>query len=158
MPLLILAAFAGGCASPAASPADLLLLDPESPAAWGNRAQLRSLLGDQEGALADYALGLELSPDNTGLLFNRSVTRGRMGDGEGELEDLNRVIDLAPRDVRAWVNRSIVRRSSGDFQGAIADATRAIEVAPDPRPQLVGQSAKVCTVGVGSDASVRPVR
>jgi hypothetical protein len=32
VPLLILAAFAGGCASPAASPADLLLLDPESPA------------------------------------------------------------------------------------------------------------------------------
>lgn len=66
--------------------------------ALGNRGMARAVLGDVEGALADFTEIVDASPKNRSLLrtalLNRMVLRKRIGDYEGADLDYRRALSI----------------------------------------------------------------
>ena len=62
--------------------------------AYGNRAIVRSHLGDEQGALEDYTQVIRLKPDIPQVYYNRGATRSKLGDQQGAIEDLQKAAQL----------------------------------------------------------------
>jgi tetratricopeptide (TPR) repeat protein len=63
-----------------------------SAAAYFNRAQSRALLGDLQGAIADYTETIRLDPNYPQAFYRRGLNRSALGDTSGATQDLNQAI------------------------------------------------------------------
>ncbi|MBW4497639.1 MAG: serine protease [Oscillatoria princeps RMCB-10] len=101
------------------------------PFAYKSRGFLRSALGDEKGAIADYTKAIELKPDLAETYINRGVSRSALGDKQGAITDYNKAIELKPDDFVAYSNRGAALSALGYKQEAIADFSKAIKLQPD---------------------------
>jgi tetratricopeptide (TPR) repeat protein len=95
---------AGRVEAAAADLGQAAALDPESPALWAWRAQVRLDMGDEPGALALVEEGVRDRPRNMPLRHLRAVLRLRAGDLVGGASDLRRLEEsgwLDPLDAGA---------------------------------------------------------
>ncbi|WP_404787449.1 tetratricopeptide repeat protein [Altericista sp. CCNU0014] len=60
------------------------------------RAQSRALIGDLQGAIADYSEAIRLNPDHPDAYYRRGLHRSALGDTAGATQDLNRAILCKP--------------------------------------------------------------
>jgi tetratricopeptide (TPR) repeat protein len=60
--------------------------------AYFKRAQSRALLGDLQGAIADYTETIRLDPDYPQAFYRRGLNRSALGDTSGATQDLNQAI------------------------------------------------------------------
>jgi tetratricopeptide (TPR) repeat protein len=95
------------------------------------RGNLRSDLGDKQGALADYNKAIKLKPDDADAYKKRGIVRSDLGDKQGAIADYNKAIELKPDFAEAYKNRGLIRSDLGDKEGALADYNKAIELKPD---------------------------
>jgi tetratricopeptide (TPR) repeat protein len=56
------------------------------------RAQSRALIGDLQGAIADYSETIRLNPDHPDAYYRRGLHRSALGDVSGATQDLNQTI------------------------------------------------------------------
>lgn len=91
----------------------------------GNEKQER---GDLDGALADYAMAIELNPALAVAYCNRGLVRTAKGDLDGALVDYNLALTLNPNLAAAWNNRALLKQAKGALDGALADYNKAIEI------------------------------
>jgi LSD1 subclass zinc finger protein len=110
--------------------------DPRNDSLRERRATVRLLLGDADGARADWCQAVAAFPvarDETdwGRWNGRGYYRGRIGDYFGALGDCTRAIELAPNEAYPWNNRAWARLHLGDLAGAWADVEKSLEL--DPR-------------------------
>ncbi|OHB72297.1 MAG: hypothetical protein A2W23_07130 [Planctomycetes bacterium RBG_16_43_13] len=109
-------------------------LNPANSAAYYNRASARQLIGDGEGARADYDRSGEISREESlrenggmsrdGLDLDRELTIYRL---RREIAELDKVIEKDPKDMNALYLRGNAKRGLGDRKGAIADYDKAIK-------------------------------
>ncbi len=66
--------------------------NPTSVEAHFKRAQSRALIGDLQGAIADYSETIRLNPEYSDAYYRRALHRSALGDTSGATQDFNRAI------------------------------------------------------------------
>ncbi len=97
------------------------------------RGSLRRLMGDEDGARADYRRAADLlavAPTERSWApwCGRGYFRGLSGDYEGGVQDCTRAIELNPTSSFALSSRAYARLHLGDLDGASTDVERSLEL------------------------------
>ncbi|MEM9135878.1 MAG: tetratricopeptide repeat protein [Cyanobacteria bacterium P01_F01_bin.42] len=107
--------------------------NPLDAIAYFNRAKSRALLGDLDGAIADYTRTISLDPQHREAYYRRGMLLEALGDEEGSTRDLNRAIRRPP----------LLLPSAGQLQSPqaspqqtspTADVDQSPESKPPPAP------------------------
>ncbi len=96
--------------------------------AYSNRASMRFLKKDINGAIADFDKAIELNPKNPELYLNRGYIKQLTNDLKGALADYNNALSINPRFAFAYNNRGVLKVALNDIQGAMDDYAKAIEL------------------------------
>ncbi|MGC8452239.1 MAG: tetratricopeptide repeat-containing serine protease family protein [Cylindrospermopsis raciborskii] len=96
-----------------------------------NKAYNLSQAGDNQGAMVNYTIAIQIQPTYTYAYNNRGLARSNLGDNQGAIDDYNQAIKLDPNYALAYYNRGLARYNLGDNQGAIDDYTQAIKLDPN---------------------------
>jgi tetratricopeptide (TPR) repeat protein len=108
-------------------------------ATFVNRAIVKSVRGDYDGALADLDRAQALIPDRASTRIARGQIYVRMGRWRDAEAAFSEGITLGEPDPEAYFGRGVAREGAGDVEGAYADYIAAARLAPDwalPREQL----------------------
>ncbi len=70
----------------------LITQNPANEEAYFKRAQSRALIGDLQGAIADYSETVRLNPERSDAYYRRALHRSALGDAAGATQDFNRAI------------------------------------------------------------------
>jgi tetratricopeptide (TPR) repeat protein len=107
-------------------------LNPRYTIAYFQRAYVKDLLNDSQGALVDYNQAIFLNPKNEIAYMNRGTLKlQRLNDLQGALVDYNQAISLNPKLAAAYNNRGTLKKDLlNDSQGALADYNQAISLNP----------------------------
>ncbi len=100
---------------------EAILIRPDQPDFYINRAYLRYNDDNFFGAMADYNYALQIDPSYIPALFNRALLRLEVKDLERSAEDFSAVLDLEPRNFHALYNRGLVNLELGHHNKALAD-------------------------------------
>jgi len=77
--------------------------EPKDPRLWNFRAQMRAILGDSGGAIADFGEALRLAPGSATLHQERAIVQFKAGRIPESLEDFNQANALDPqRAAQNW--------------------------------------------------------
>ena len=113
----------------------------QSADAYFYRANAKSDLNDNQGAIADYSQALAANPRYTQAYVSRGRIKDALADKQGAISDYNKAIavysqsvSINPLDSVAYTKRGSVKSESGDKQGAIADFDHAIAINPKLAP------------------------
>jgi tetratricopeptide (TPR) repeat protein len=112
-----------------------------------NRAQVNSMTGRLEAALADYAEVLDADEDFADHYFNRGSILRRLGRIEEAIADFTRALRLEPPFPEAYYNRADAWLELGELERALADFDRALELDPDHVDALVNRTGVLADLG-----------
>jgi tetratricopeptide (TPR) repeat protein len=110
---------------------EAIKLKPDYVLAFLNRGNVRSELGDADGALTDYNEAIRLKPHDAFALYNRAMAYSDRGDVDRARMDYDEAIRLKSDDSDAFINRGIARAGSDDVVGALMDFDQAIRLRRD---------------------------
>lgn len=102
---------------------------------YGFRATMKSLSGDEKGALDDFNISLKSNPRNAIAHLNLGRLKHLKGDFSGAMNSYNAAIKFDPYLAEAYSNRGIIKDLLNDVTGASEDFDRAISINPE-RSQL----------------------
>jgi len=109
---------------------EVLKATPEDAAAWSNRGNVRLMLGDPEGAIADQTHAMEIDPAHLDPHLNRGTAEEALGRGQEAAEDYRWILARDPQEAAALYNLGNVRGSLGDWEQARACFNAAAEARP----------------------------
>jgi Flp pilus assembly protein TadD len=104
-------------------------LNPRNGGAFVNRGIEKVVIGDVDGAIADFNQGIAINPQDDNAYCCRGSALGG-ADRSGAIADFDRAIAMNPRSADAYYGRSVARYGGGELDAAIADCTKAIELQP----------------------------
>jgi len=110
--------------------ANQVLATRQSAEAYFYRAYAKFVLGDKQGAIADYNQAIAINPQYAKAYTNRGIAKYDLGDKQGAIADLNQAIAINPQYAGSYYNRGAAKSELGDKQGAIADYNQAIAINP----------------------------
>lgn len=125
---------AGDAVGAAASYTEYLRQTPRSeqdPRAWEGRGRARLQLGENEAALEDVTVAVELDPSLATAWALAAGARNAMGDPRGARDDLDRALALHPEEAWPWHNRANLSRALGENELALEEYGRALSLDPD---------------------------
>ncbi|MFD8143301.1 tetratricopeptide repeat protein [Streptomyces sp. NPDC059708] len=112
-----------------------------------NRAQVNSMAGRLEAALADYGEIMDADDDFADHYFNRGNILRKLGRPEEAIADYERALSLEPPFPEAYYNRGDARLELGDTDGALADFARTLELDPGNREALLARAGLLADLG-----------
>ena len=86
--------------------------------------------GENELAIADYTMAIELDPKDAAAYNNRGNAYYSNGELDLAITDYTQAIELNPQYAFAYNNRGKAYKDQGELELAIADYTKAIELNP----------------------------
>jgi tetratricopeptide (TPR) repeat protein len=107
-----------------------LLSHPANAIAYVMRGTAKAQLHDNQGAIEDYTIAIELNPRLIIAYNNRGNLLQHLGNLDGALADFHIVLEINSQSPIAYNNRAIVYTQIGQFSAAIADYTKAIKLQP----------------------------
>lgn len=93
--------------------------------AFWDRALVKEDLGDNEGALKDFDIAIEICPKQSNFLCYRGILKYFMNDLEGAEKDLSAAIELYENYYLARRWRAPVRTQLNNYIGAMDDYNKA---------------------------------
>ena len=105
-------------------------IDPQSPEAYANHADILRALGRHDEALANYDRTLAARPDLFEALHERGVTLRAMRRFEEALDSFERALRVESRSAVAYYNRGLVQQDLGRNPDAVASYDQALAIAP----------------------------
>ena len=124
-----------------------LELKPDYSAAFFNRAEAYSSLGQLDRACADYDAAISADSRNSGAFAGRAFCRLERHDLEGAMSAANQAIELGPQNPGAYNARGRVYRAKRDFDRAVADFDAAIKLRPTFTSALINRGTTRRTMG-----------
>ena len=103
---------------------------PRDGAAWSNRGNVRLLLGDPRGAIADQNQAMAVEPDQPDPHLNRGTAEEALGLWPEAAADYRWILEREPQEAAALYNLGNVRGSEGDWETARACFSAASEARP----------------------------
>lgn len=88
---------------------------------WSNLGTVRTNMGDYDGALQAFDIGLSSAPNSTMLVSNRARTLIAKGETIQALADLDKALELDSALQWPRKMRGIIRAATGNLQGATED-------------------------------------
>ena len=88
---------------------------------YNDRGLARLMLGNLEGAIADFSLAINQDTNNHRAFYNRACACHRMGDLLSAVRDFTAALQLDPNRAEAYVNRGIIHHELGLQQAALSD-------------------------------------
>lgn len=117
-------------------------LKPNSVLVLNNRASLRTLLTDYQGALDDYAHSLAIDSLYEDTYVNRSHLYKVMCDTISAIRDLQSLLRINPKSLPARNNMADVQMARGQLTEAMATFTTLLEENPN-EPILIINIAEI---------------
>ncbi len=81
-----------------------IAISPDFATAYENRGSVRSTMGDQQGAIADYTKAIQLDPNFSDPLYNRGLVYYKLGRKNEACADLNSAAQLGHQTARRALN------------------------------------------------------
>lgn len=106
-----------------------------------NRAQVNTMRGKLDEALADYDTVIDLDEDFSDHYFNRGNILRRMGRTEEALADYERAQRLEAPFPEVHFNIADARLELGDLEGALAEFDRTLVLEPENVDALLNRAA-----------------
>lgn len=113
-----------------------ILAEPENPAWWLERAELKRRHGDRRSALDDLRQAELLDPSLGRIWYVRGRTHADGGQWPRARECAERFLQLVPGDPAGYELRGRARAALRDAAGAAEDFTLAIRHQAAPSPEL----------------------
>ncbi|MGC6483914.1 MAG: tetratricopeptide repeat protein [Synechococcus sp.] len=95
-----------------------LALHPGDPAALSNRGNVRLVLGDPDGAIADQTRSIELSPDEIDPHLNRGTAEEALEQWDAAAADYDWILERDPAEASALYNLGNVRGAQHNWAAA----------------------------------------
>ncbi|MDZ7952174.1 tetratricopeptide repeat protein [Nostoc sp. DedQUE09] len=99
--------------------------------AYKERASVRNLLTDYQGAIEDYTQAIRINPNDDSTYCMRGQERRNFRDYKGAMEDYDKAIELDPNYASAYYLRAELHYQQSNYQEAFEDADRSIQLDPD---------------------------
>jgi tetratricopeptide (TPR) repeat protein len=129
-----------------------LLTQPINAIEYVMRGTAKAQLHDNQGAIDDYTLAIDLNPRLVLAYNNRGNLRQHFGDIDGAIADFSNVLTINPQSPIAYNNRAIIYTQTGQFSAAIADYQKAIELQPEFVSVYNNQGNAYCQMGEYANA------
>jgi tetratricopeptide (TPR) repeat protein len=100
-------------------------------AAFYNRANAYSRLGDFDRSIQDYDQAIKIDPNFANAFYNRGNAYGNKGQFDRAIQDFDQAIKIDPKSAFAFRSRSIAKARKGDKAGAAADLAQARRLNPN---------------------------
>lgn len=121
---------------------DAILLNRDYFYAYEKRGEVKAIIGDYSGAIADFTKAINLSLEEgedswystTNLYYNRGLSKSELGDYRGAINDFSILIEESKFEMNgkvvytggyianmAFFARGIVKYKQNDFRGAVDD-------------------------------------
>ena len=94
-------------------------------------ANLRYLLNDFTGSIADYNRLLAMDKLYPRIYSHRAGSKAMMGQAEDGLQDADKALDVDPKDEEAYNSRGLANRALGRLDEAVNDFSLAIHIKED---------------------------
>lgn len=102
--------------------------NPNAALAYSNRASMKFLKRDIQGAILDFDKAIELSPNNPELYLNRGYIKQLINDTDGAMADYNKAIAINKNFAYAYNNRGVLKVALNDINGAMEDYAKALSI------------------------------
>jgi len=99
-----------------------ITLEPTNFRYYQARGNVRSSLGDYQGAVEDFTKVIELAPSGNAYAYSeRGLSLAALGRYREAIADYDQAINLVPRYIMAHYGRGLARAELGDAEGALSD-------------------------------------
>ena len=105
-----------------------ILENPNAALAYSNRASMKFLKQDIQGAIQDFDKAIELNPNNPELYLNRGYIKQLINDTNGAMDDYNKAIAINKNFAFAYNNRGVLKVALNDINGAMEDYAKALSI------------------------------
>lgn len=116
----------------------------EEAAVYYKVGRTKALLGDSEGAIADYTKASSLKPKYRNIYAYRALEREQLDDYKGALEDFNLEVTNYPADAWTITERAKLYVRMRNAEAAKADFAKAIELNPSLGHRARGVARAEC--------------
>lgn len=103
---------------------------PTTAAGYFSRGRADYVLGEYEGAIANFARSIELDPEDAEPYIWRGEAYAKLGEFDRAMPDLATALKLRPDYAKAHAGMADGKAAAWDTDGAIAEYTLAIEKDP----------------------------
>lgn len=130
---------------------EVLAASPKDAAAWSNRGNVRLMLGDAQGAIADQTKAMEIDPSQLDPHLNRGTAEEALGRWQEAAADYRWILARSPQESAALYNLGNVQGSLGHWEKALA----CFQAAAESRPgmAMARSSAALSAFQMGDSAS-----
>lgn len=91
-------------------------------------SQLKQIVQDYSGAIADLNKSIKLNPELFISYYNRASIKLKLNDLKGSIDDCNKSLEIIPNFVLAYNVRGLAKMILKDINGAINDFNKSIEI------------------------------
>ena len=96
--------------------------------AYASRGFARYNLGQNQSAIADYDIAININPNEAVSYYNRGLAKYGLGQYQSAITDYDRAIAINSNDAMVYVNRGACKYELGQRQAAITDYDKAITI------------------------------
>ena len=84
--------------------------NPDNPASYFNRGNLRFKSGDYQGAMKDYNAAIRRNPEYLEAYHSRAITKEKLAYYNGAIADYNFILKIDSLDPLAHKNKNIIQQ------------------------------------------------
>jgi tetratricopeptide (TPR) repeat protein len=93
--------------------------------AYVESVRAKKMLGDKQGALADYNTAVKIKSDSAEVLIDRGFLGIELHEYQQALIDANYALELEPKNYVAYLLRADIYEKMGDHINAVNDRKKA---------------------------------
>lgn len=105
--------------------ATAIKLDSHNATSYVNRAAVKGMLKDYQGAAALYGQAIKISPNYSQAYLGLSTALGKLGDKDGQLKAAREAVRVAPGSAYAHGRLGFILSQRGDTGAALSEGFRA---------------------------------
>ncbi|MEO1589795.1 MAG: retroviral-like aspartic protease family protein, partial [Cyanobacteria bacterium J06632_22] len=120
--------------------AQALALAPNDLTMRLQRGEMRQLMGDCAGAIADCTAVIQQQPNKPQAYLLRAQAHAQLGQAEAAFKDVSNALALAPDNVAAYQLRGQVCATAADLEDALANYRKAASLALEQGNWLTHQT------------------